>query len=44
MPVRGGITHTGSLLKGRDIDAFTAADIEILNYEHHPHIAAPISV
>ena len=27
-----------------DIDAFTAADIEILDYEHHPHIAAPISV
>ncbi len=27
-----------------DIDDFTAESIEILNYEHHPHISAPISV
>ena len=27
-----------------EIDAFTADSIEILNYEHHPHISAPISV
>ena len=28
----------------RDIDAFTGEHIEIEGYEHHPHIAAPISV
>ena len=27
-----------------DIDGFTAESIDILNYEHHPHISAPISV
>ena len=27
-----------------DIDAFTAEHIEVEGYEHHPHIAAPISV
>ena len=27
-----------------DIDAFTAEHIEIEGYQHHPHIAAPISV
>ena len=27
-----------------DIDAFTAEDIEVEGYQHHPHIAAPISV
>ena len=27
-----------------DIDGFTAESIEIINYEHHPHISAPISV
>ena len=27
-----------------DIDQFTFADIEIIGYEHHPHISAPISV
>jgi thymidylate synthase len=27
-----------------EIDEFTAESIEILNYEHHPHISAPISV
>jgi thymidylate synthase len=28
----------------RRIDDFTYDDIEVLNYEHHPHIKAPISV
>ena len=28
----------------KDIDQFTYADIEIIGYEHHPHISAPISV
>jgi len=28
----------------RDIDAFTYEDIEVVGYEHHPHIKAPISV
>jgi len=28
----------------RDIDAFTHEDIEVVGYEHHPHIKAPISV
>ena len=27
-----------------DIDEFTHEDIEIIGYEHHPHISAPISV
>ena len=27
-----------------DIDAFTAENIEVEGYQHHPHIAAPISV
>lgn len=27
-----------------DIDDFTADDIELVNYDHHPHIKAPISV
>ena len=27
-----------------DIDAFTAEHIEFVDYEHHPHIAAPIAV
>jgi len=27
-----------------DIDGFTYEDIEILDYQHHPHISAPISV
>ena len=27
-----------------EIDEFTADSIEILHYEHHPHISAPISV
>ena len=27
-----------------DIDAFTAEHIEVEGYQHHPHIAAPISV
>ena len=27
-----------------DIDAFTAEHIEVEDYQHHPHIAAPISV
>jgi thymidylate synthase len=27
-----------------DIDAFTGDHVEILGYEHHPHISAPISV
>ena len=27
-----------------DIDAFTGDHVEIEGYEHHPHIAAPISV
>jgi len=27
-----------------DIDDFTYEDIEILDYQHHPHISAPISV
>jgi thymidylate synthase len=27
-----------------DIDEFTYEDIEIIGYEHHPHISAPISV
>lgn len=27
-----------------DIDDFTYDDIEILDYQHHPHISAPISV
>ena len=27
-----------------EIDEFTAESIEILNYQHHPHISAPISV
>ena len=27
-----------------NIDQFTFADIEIIGYEHHPHISAPISV
>ena len=27
-----------------DIDDFTHEDIEVLGYEHHPHIKAPIAV
>ncbi len=27
-----------------DIDDFTGEDIEIIGYEHHPHISAPISI
>ena len=27
-----------------DIDGFTYDDIEVIGYEHHPHISAPISV
>ncbi len=27
-----------------DIDGFTAEHIEIIDYEHHPHISAPISI
>jgi thymidylate synthase len=27
-----------------DIDEFTGDDIQILGYEHHPHISAPISI
>jgi len=27
-----------------DIDEFTFEDIEILGYEHHPHISAPIAI
>jgi len=27
-----------------DIDDFTYGDIEVLGYEHHPHIKAPISI
>ena len=27
-----------------DIDAFTYDDIEVVGYEHHPHIKAPISI
>ena len=27
-----------------DIDEFTYEDIEVIGYEHHPHIKAPISV
>jgi thymidylate synthase len=26
------------------IDDFTYADVEIVNYHHHPHIKAPISI
>ena len=28
----------------KDIDGFTYEDIEVIGYEHHPHIKAPISV
>jgi len=28
----------------KDIDGFTYEDIEVVGYEHHPHIKAPISV
>ncbi len=28
----------------KNIDDFKAEDIQILGYEHHPHISAPISV
>jgi thymidylate synthase len=27
-----------------DIDQFTFDDIEVLNYQHHPHISAPIAI
>ena len=27
-----------------DIDDFTFDDIEVINYQHHPHISAPISI
>jgi thymidylate synthase len=27
-----------------DIDDFKAEDIKIVDYEHHPHISAPISI
>jgi len=27
-----------------DIDDFTHEDIEVIGYEHHPHIKAPIAV
>ena len=27
-----------------DIDEFTFDDIEVVNYHHHPHISAPISI
>ena len=27
-----------------DIDEFTFDDIKVLNYHHHPHISAPISI
>jgi thymidylate synthase len=27
-----------------DIDEFTFNDIKVLNYHHHPHISAPISI
>ena len=28
----------------KNIDDFTYEDIEVLGYEHHPHIKAPIAV
>ena len=30
--------------KIKDIDDFDFDDIEVLNYQHHPHISAPISI
>ena len=27
-----------------DIDDFTFDDIEVINYQHHPHISAPIAI
>ena len=28
----------------KNIDDFTYEDIEVVGYEHHPHIKAPIAV
>ncbi len=28
----------------KDIDEFTYEDIQVIGYEHHPHITAPISI
>ena len=42
------ITHTPAAQRVepaiKDIDDFTYDDIEVVGYEHHPHIKAPISV
>jgi thymidylate synthase len=27
-----------------DIDDFRFDDIEVINYQHHPHISAPIAI
>ena len=30
--------------KINDIDKFDFSDIEVIDYQHHPHISAPISI
>jgi len=41
-PLKLPIVKLNSNIKS--IDDFTAADIEVIDYEHHPHIKAPISI
>ena len=32
------------LNKKNDIDAYTFEDFELIDYQHHPHIPAPVAV
>jgi thymidylate synthase len=42
IPLKLPIVKLNSGIKS--IDDFTVEDIEIIDYEHHPHIKAPISI